>query len=496
MKLLKRILPFAIVVAAALFLLNLPDLVPERYAKLSTYFSTERHRQGLIGLTVAAVRYGAPDFAEAWGADARGIPLKSFTPMSIGGLSKAITGALASKLALEGRIDLKKPATILLPELRFGSPSLTSVTLRQFLDQTSGLSALSFDDRHPTAKDLATAVSQLVTVKQCYAPGAEAMPLETGYDAIGLALERSAKTSFAELASKELFIPLGMKQSEADGDAAADRLPQGGTQFFWTALPKSEYLAPSRIPAAGVVSTAPDLARLMAVMVNPGFGGIRLFDKGQDFGSIDGRKDWVWGWRVVPGGKDLELRLESSGLAFSGIAGLWPDRQAAAVTLVPSSGLLISKLVLPTLLDGARSILLTESAEPPLPYGRLAILLGIAAAIHLLALSAATAGAMSWARSIKGRAEAKGSDWSVTFARVRCLLGIGLRIAVVFLFPIAAGMFLGTRVDWGYLLEWEPGLIGWLAAVLVIGVLRNVTRLSWLRGPSSQFRKMRLLLKR
>jgi len=498
MKLLKRILPFAIVVAAALLLLNLPDLVPERYGDLSSYFATERHRQGLIGLSVATVRYGAPDFSAAWGADARGIPLESYTPMAVGSLSRAVTAILASRMEIEGAVDLNQAASRFLPELAGGDGAMKSVTLWQLLSQSSGVSPLSFDDRHPAAKDLSAAVRMLAEVRPVAAPGEKYIPIETGYEAVGLALERATKKSFAELASSRVFVPLGMRQSEADGDAAVDRLPQGATQFFWTALPKDESLPPCRVPASGVVSTAPDFSRLMAAFVNPGFGGVKLL--GADWARRSAahvtQGGWAWGWRVVSGPKDTELRIESSGVAFSAIAGLWPERQAGVIILVPSSGLLISKLVLPTLLEGAGSILLTDSAEPPPPYGRFAILLGIAAAIHILVLSAATGGAMSWARAVKGRSEAKGSDWTVTRAKIRCLIGIVARAALAVYVPIGAGLFLGARVDWGYLLEWEPGLTGWLVVAIVIGLLRNVTRLSWLRGPSSQFRKMRMLLKR
>ena len=497
MKLLKRILPFAIVVAAALLILNLPDLVPERYNDLGSFFSTERQRQGLIGLTVASVKYGSPDFVGAWGEDARGIPLESFTPMAIGSLSQAITGTLAARAAADGQIDLDQAASELLPELRAGGPALASITLREFLTQTSGLSPLSFDDRHSGARNLDAAVRILATAKPQGASGEKILPIETGYEAVGLAVERATKKSYAKLATSEIFVPLGMKQSEADGETASDRLPQGATQFFWTAFPKSEDLSPSRVPATGVVSTAPDFTRLMAALVNPGFGGVNVLGRAgtrapQSAGSS--ASDY-YGWRVKAG-KEAELRIESSGMAFSAIAGLWPDRQAGIVILVPSSGLLISKLVLPTLLEGAHAILMSDSTEPPPPFGRLAILLGIAAAIHILALSASTGSAMSWARGAKGRSEAKGSDFPLLFARIRCLIGILFRLLIVLSMPTFLGYLLGSRVDWGWMFEWEPGLTGWLAAATVIGLLRNIARLSWLRGPSSQARKMQLLLKR
>ncbi|HUX42107.1 MAG TPA: serine hydrolase domain-containing protein [Rectinemataceae bacterium] len=498
MKLFKRILPFAIVVAAALLILNLPDLVPARYTDLGAFFSTERHRQGLIGLTVASVKYGAPDFVGAWGADARGIPLESFTPMAVGKLSRAVTGIMAARLEAKGKIDLDQSASSLIPELKGGRVSTAAVTLRQFLRQTSGLSALTFDDRHSLAKSLAAAMPILAAAKPLAAPGEKIMPIETGYEAVGLALERATKSGFAKLADKEVFGPLGMKQSEADGEAASDRLPQGATQFFWTAFPKFEDLSPSRVPAVGVVSTAPDFARLMAALVNPGFGGVNILGRGDEREPrpLDADSGMDWGWRVIPGSKDGELRIESSGMAFSAIAGLWPERQAGMVILVPTSGLLVSKLVLPALLEGAHTILLADNAEPPPPFGRLAILFGIIAAIHVLALAASTGSAMSWARGVKGRGEAKGSENPVILARIRCFSGILARLLIVLLMPIISGYLLGSRIDWGWMFEWEPGLTGWLAVAIVIGLLRNIARLSWLRSPSSQIRKMQMLLKR
>jgi hypothetical protein len=75
-------------------------------------------------------------------------------------------------------------------------------------------------------------------------------------------------------------------------------------------------------------------------------------------------------------------------------------------------------------------------------------------------------------------------------------VGVGVRLALVLATPPIAGHWLGHGTTWSLLFDREPGLAAWLLVALFVGMLRNVARFSWLRGPSSQLRKLRLLLRK
>ena len=87
MKFLKKLLPFAVILAAALLLLYLPDIGPERYTDLAAFFRTELKRQGFSGYTVAVVKDGSVLYVDAFGTDGQGEALTVDTPMAIGSLS-------------------------------------------------------------------------------------------------------------------------------------------------------------------------------------------------------------------------------------------------------------------------------------------------------------------------------------------------------------------------------------------------------------------------
>ena len=503
MKILKRMLPFAIIVVVALLLVYLPDVVPERYTDLSSFFSNERQRQGFVGYSVASVRYGKPDLAAAWGTDARGVPLDSFTPMAIGELSGAVTGLLILEAEYEKKITLDKSLGDYVPDLDLPHDSRASgnpgPTIRELLSHTSGIDKADFDDRHAQAKNLETGVRGLARTQPRRAPGSSFEYLETGYQALGLALERSYRLPFGELAASKVFKPLRMLQSGAGGGEAANRLPLGSTSFFWTPLPKTQDLPPFRAPSSGMVSTAPDFARLMAAIVSPGFDGSPLVGKAamaKVLSPVSGFGGYSYGWQVIETKQGRELRIEAATEAFSAIATLWPERQAGIVIMAPESSLVFSGISLPKLADGAREILFSGSTKPPLPLGRFFILLAVIASVHIIFLSTQTGSALAWARSARGRADAKGSSGPLLFARLRCALGLALRFFLVLATPALVAFLLGRDLDWGLLFDREPGLSGWFFAAVSIGALRNVARLSWLRGPSSQVKKMRLLLRK
>ena len=48
MRFLKKLVPFVIIAGAALLLLYLPDIGPERYTDLGGFFKTERKRQAYV----------------------------------------------------------------------------------------------------------------------------------------------------------------------------------------------------------------------------------------------------------------------------------------------------------------------------------------------------------------------------------------------------------------------------------------------------------------
>ena len=138
---------------------------------------------------------------------------------------------------------------------------------------------------------------------------------------------------------------------------------------------------------------------------------------------------------------------------------------------------------MPALVEGARRIMQEGSAPRLFPLGRLYILLSVIAIVHILALALQTGGALSWAKDVKGRADAAGGRGPVVFAIVRSCLGVAVRIAFAIVAPIVLSAIFGRQVTWTVAFALEPGIAAWAVAALAFGSLRNLARLAWLKGP-------------
>lgn len=493
MKYLKRVAPFAFIAAVAVILLYLPDTGPEQYSDLETFFQTERGRQGFVGYAVAVVRPAEPPYVAAFGTDGRELPLAPTTPMAIGSLSASFTGLLVLDAVRQGELDIDKPLGDYLPEFRpeaydaGAEQGRVAPGLRHFLSHTSGFSDRNFDDRHRKASNLADAVSNLIGARPGAKPGSAFIPISSGYQALGLVLQRISGKTYAELLEERIVSPLGMSGTSADTEASNKILPMGSTCFFGTALPRQQELPIFSAASGGIVSTAADMAKYLSYLAEPG----RLRKPPLPAATIATLAeplvpgiDYSYGWRIQEGPSGVALWNSGSLEGFSAEARLWLDEKAGIAILAPQSSLLQSLIAMPSLVEGARRILFDASTERPFPLGRLYVLLAVMAAVHLIALAAQTGGALGWARDVRGKADAAGSDGALHFARLRTLAGIVLRIGALVVAPFMLTLVVHHSITWSDIFTLEPDLGGWFVAAMAFGLLRNVTRLAWLRGPS------------
>jgi CubicO group peptidase (beta-lactamase class C family) len=490
MKFLKKILPFVVIVGATVLLLYLPDRGPEKYTDLATYFKTERGRQAYVGYAVAAVADGSILYLDAFGADGSGKALSIDTPFCVGAVSESFTGLATLSLARDRKVSIDRPIVEYLPDFGFAPGSAygdgKSVTIRHLLSHTSGISDRDFDDEHPEAKDLEGAVQALKSARPRALPGREEHYIDSGYQAVGLALEKASGESFAELMDQRVFKPLGMTKSSAGANKVEAALPMGSGSFFGAVLPRRQELFASGAPSSYIVSTPEDMAKYLSFLAGPeklkrpplSPRAVRSL-----FEPLEGISGYSYGWRIEGKGKELSAAHSGSLEAFSASAALWPARRSGIIILAPQNSLLQSLVAMPALVEGARRIMQEGSAPRLFPLGRLYILLAVIAIVHILALALQTGGALSWAKDVKGKADAAGGRAPVVFAIVRSCFGVAVRIALAVAAPIALSALFGRRVTWTVAFALEPGIAAWAVAVLAFGSLRNVARLAWLKGP-------------
>jgi D-alanyl-D-alanine carboxypeptidase len=129
--------------AALVFSTSLPvaaladALSPAQTAKIGTIVQTAMAQQHLVGVEVAVGRNGATLFTKGYGMrdQAKNLPVTATTIFPIGSISKQFTAACVLLLVQQGKIDLDAKLATYLP----GVPHASEITVREILNQTSGL---------------------------------------------------------------------------------------------------------------------------------------------------------------------------------------------------------------------------------------------------------------------------------------------------------------------------------------------------------------------
>jgi CubicO group peptidase (beta-lactamase class C family) len=230
------------------------------------------------GAQVALVHDGRVRWTRAFGvADARtGARMRADTPMQIASLSKVVAAYTAVRLAQAGRLSLDVPVETLTAPWRLPPSPFPArgVTLRRLLSHTAGVNVPGYLGLAPgrplpsTAASLA-GVSGAGVVRVTREPGGGWHYSGGGYTVAQLALERATGTPYAELVRRTTFAPLGMARS---GFACTRSVVSGaaaGHDRDGRPMPRYRYAEQA---AAGVCSTAADLARLAAAVMRTGTG--------------------------------------------------------------------------------------------------------------------------------------------------------------------------------------------------------------------------------
>jgi len=504
MKVLKRIAPFAVIAAAVLLLLYLPDIAPEHYTDLATFFRVEIKRQGFSGFSVAAVADGSVLYVDGFGVDGEGKAINADTPLYASAASQSMAALAAYSLSRDGRISLDESLRDYLPWFELassagaasyaGNASTNSgeLEIRHLISHSSGLLDSAFDDAHPVAKNLESAARSVVGAKPSSAPGVRFSYTNTDYQLLGLVMEKVTGLGYAAILDQKIFAPLGMKSASAL--PPSDSSPVGAASFFSLPLRRSPRILSYAEPSTHTIASAADIGRYMAFLLGPEKykrGPVPARAMSALFDPLVPDSPFGYGFFLgqEPGGDRIAYH-DGSVDGFSSRIVLWPERKSGVAVLAAQGSLLQSLFALPALTEGARSIIRDGSAVRPFPLGRLYILLAVVAAVHLFALILQTGGALQWAKEAKDKAEAKGVVGPVVFAAFRAWFGIAARIAIVVLCPYAVGLAFGRVVTWPLLFQLEPALAVWCIGACLFGCLRNAARLAWMRLPSG-FRRLR-----
>src|SRR5947209_5998128 len=379
----RRILPTVLLVASvALFLpARADDRAGGSLAAIRSKMQEYVDRGEIAGAVTLVGRHDAVlDLSTVGSADLdKHRPMTQETIFRIASMTKPITAIGIMMLVDEGKLSVEDSVEKHLPEFRgqmlvasrdksAGTETLKKprrpITVRDLLTHTSGLPGWPPGLADIYRKRDRTLAEGILVVSQRpldFEPGSKWAYCNTGIDTLGRIIEVVGGQAYEDFLRSRLFDPLGMTDTtfyptQAQRDRVAvtygkkdGRLVAGKTSII--ELPAHARYA---IPAGGLYSAAPDLAKLYEMMLNRGtFGGRRYLSETAveamtrvqtdlNTGFVGGM-DWGFGWGVVRDPKDVTESLSPGSYGHGGAFGtqVWidPVKDLFTVLLIQRDGL-------------------------------------------------------------------------------------------------------------------------------------------------------------
>ncbi len=245
------------------------------------YVEGEMRAARIPGAAIGIVKDGQILYVKGYGvADPAGRAVTPQTPFFLGSVSKSFTALAIMQLVEAGKIDLDAPVQRYLPGFRLADPpAAQAITVRQLLEQTSGLSTYAGEVAFVgESASIETLVRGLAALKPASPPGVRFRYSNLNYVVLGNVIEAVTGGSYADYVTRHIFAPLGMAHSYASPEKArADGLATGYQYFFGLARPVASPLNPGSVPAGRLIASAEDMARYLAMWLNEGkSGGVAL----------------------------------------------------------------------------------------------------------------------------------------------------------------------------------------------------------------------------
>ncbi|CAG7618530.1 serine hydrolase domain-containing protein [Paenibacillus allorhizosphaerae] len=239
-----------------------------RTEQLSAHFADYVKEQQYSGV-IAVARAGEIVFQQAYGTAnyEHRVPVRTDTKFYIASITKPMTAMAVLMLKEAGKLELNQSVRACLPEV---TQVDERITLHQLLTHTSGLpdfellgdfqvqkQKLLYRDQH---------ILELVEgLPLDFEPGTGWKYCNTGYNLLGMVIERTSGTSYSDFLRARILEPLGMNDTGfGKAQTIVAGLASGYTQSEGTdgRLVKATYFEIENFKASGhMYSTAADLLR-------------------------------------------------------------------------------------------------------------------------------------------------------------------------------------------------------------------------------------------
>lgn len=303
-------------------------------AQLDDFVEVQLAQSAAPGLAYARVE-GGEVLARGFGERVKGSgeSVTVDTLFAIGSVTKSFTALAIMQLVEAGRLGLDDPVSAHIEAFSGGAAS--NVTLRQLLNHTSGYSTVQGNSHHGEANasqlGLLEYAGQLALVAPARAPGASWEYSNANYQILGAVIEQASGESYADYVEIHIFKPLGMTDSQVVIGSNPSSMATGHRPWFGgvraTAGGKGFLI---NAPAGGIVASARDMGRYLAMWLNGEDDVISASAKTRmmepsgpsspRYGlgwSIDPERGTVYHTGLVPGAEALATLVPGEGKAVA-----------------------------------------------------------------------------------------------------------------------------------------------------------------------------------
>lgn len=452
---------------------------PAPAAELDRWFDDEMHDAGIPGAAMVVVRDGAVVDTHVYGvAEDRGRPITSTTPFLIGSLTKSITALAVMQLVEAGRLSLDAPVGELLPDHPVAGPSAAAeITVRDLLDQTSGLSTASGVRPLSTpVSSLEQRVDDLAGATLVSPPGTQFHYSNANYLVLGRIVESVTGEPYGAYLKSHIFGPLGMAQATTNVDeATADGLTRAHRLWFGQAPSNEPLFRADMVPAGWVAASADDMGRYLLAQLGDVPSGVSTasLETMHTGKAPTGLPDQRYGFGWFDGKLGDERIVSHSGSTtdMASMAVLVPSKRLGVVILMNGTSTLYETLHKPNTIGFAATALLLGQ-DPP---GTLRLFYPGFIALSLGAVALSMRGL--WRLTRSRRAVQRVAPAVGRAARPGRVIRLAYRLYVDVVVPAAILLFVPAYfgTDWSVMARIDLGQV--LLAIAGLRVLDGLLRL-------------------
>lgn len=251
--------------------------------KVDAYLARRIAEQRIPGLAIGIVDHNRIAHLGGFGvADPSGRPVSPVTPFILGSVSKSFTALAVMQLAEKGRIELDTKVCRYIPWFTLADASSQQITVRQLLNQTSGLS-VETSEKYAASSDvsdgaLENRVRDLRAQHLDRPVGSDFEYSGTNYAVLGLLVQIVSGQRFEEYVQEHIFTPLKMDHSYTS-EIEAKRHGLATGYLYWFSFPRATQLPFNRgsVPQGYMISTAEDMSHYLIAQLNGGrYGDVQI----------------------------------------------------------------------------------------------------------------------------------------------------------------------------------------------------------------------------